>query len=182
MQTYCELPNKPTKGFTLIEIIIVITIIGIISTIVLSSLNSARDKSHTALAQRELTEIRSAMEVLYSDTGTYPNGANSYCRSSLPANNEIDLSTDAAGLLANGGGFAGWGGPYISDIEDPWGNPYYLDEDYQCMASTTGCGGIDDVSTDSSVIVSCGPNGALSGGSCDYDDDNIVVRLCDPNS
>jgi hypothetical protein len=127
----------------------------------------------------ELDAIRVAMNLLYDDTGYYPNGATSYCRTTIPSGNEIDLSDANSGLTLNGLGWSGWEGSYISDTTDTWGTPYYLDEDYQCYASTTGCEGITDATPVSSVIVSCGPNAVVAGGSCDYDADNIVYRLCD---
>lgn len=171
--------HRTNRGFTLVEILIVITIIGILATVVMPAVNNARDKAHVAAAQVELDALKTVFQQLFDDTGYYPNGDTSYCRDvSAIANNEVNLSTNDAGLLANGGGWGNWDGPYVQDVEDPWGNPYYLDEDYQCMASTTGCQGLADIGNDSSVIVSCGPNGALNNGSCDYDSDNIVFRLC----
>lgn len=55
-----------------------------------------------------------------------------------------------------------------------------MDDDYSCLESTAGCEGISDLGNeDSSVIVSCGVNGALDGANgCVYDADNVVIVLC----
>ncbi len=174
---HIHIENK--KGFTIIEILVVIAIIGILASVILPSLNTARDKAQVANAVMEISALKTTFATLFDDTGYYPNGDVSLCRASLPGNNEIDLSDAAAGLTSNGNGWSNWHGPYMTDVQDPWGHPYYLDEDYQCMAATEGCKGVDDASTDSSVIVSCGKNGALNNGSCAYDTDNIVYKLCE---
>ncbi|MDO8604800.1 MAG: prepilin-type N-terminal cleavage/methylation domain-containing protein [bacterium] len=59
-------------GFTLIELLVVISIIGVLSGIVLSSLNSARQKSRDTIRKAQLTELRTALEHYYSDHGYYP--------------------------------------------------------------------------------------------------------------
>lgn len=166
------------RGFTLIEILVVIAIIGILTSVILPRINSARDKGVIAKVELELDSIRKAMEVLFADTGYYPNGTSTICPSSVGANNEVTLSDATAGLTANASGWLGWDGPYVRTDVDPWGTPYFLDEDYQCTASTTGCKGIADAGQDSSVIVSCGPNAALASNACAYDDDNIVHLIC----
>lgn len=167
------------RGFSLMEILIVIGIIGILVSVIIPSMNQARDEALVAATQVDLDGLKSAIGLLYNDTGYYPNNATSYCRTTLPGNNEVDLSLATSSIVANGNSLSGWKGPYAGGATDKWGTPYFLDEDYQCFSSTTGCKGIADAGADSSVIVSCGPNRATSGGACTYDDDNIVYRLCD---
>lgn len=60
------------KGFTLIELLVVIAIISLLSSVVLSSLNSARQKARDAQRVSNLTEIRTALEMYYHDNGSYP--------------------------------------------------------------------------------------------------------------
>lgn len=54
--------NK-NKGFTLIELLVVIAIIGILSSIVLSSLSSARTKAKIAAVQSALSSARTQAEI-----------------------------------------------------------------------------------------------------------------------
>lgn len=58
---------KQKRGFTLIELLVVIAIIGILSTVVLSSLNSARAKGKDASAKSEMASIRSQAGLYYDD-------------------------------------------------------------------------------------------------------------------
>ncbi len=62
-----------TRGFTLIELLVVIAIIGLLSSVVLASLNGARQKARDAQRVSHLTQIRTALEMYYSDNNSYPN-------------------------------------------------------------------------------------------------------------
>lgn len=57
--------NNNKKGFTLIELLVVIAIIGILASVVLASLNSARDKGSDAAIKAALSQMRNQAETYY---------------------------------------------------------------------------------------------------------------------
>lgn len=62
------------KGFTLIELLVVIAIIGILSAVVLASLNSARAKGADASIKANLSGIRAQGELNYDTLNCYGSG------------------------------------------------------------------------------------------------------------
>lgn len=63
---------KKQKGFTLIELLVVIAIIGLLSSVVITSLNSARVRARDARRIADLHQIQLALELYYSANGYYP--------------------------------------------------------------------------------------------------------------
>jgi prepilin-type N-terminal cleavage/methylation domain-containing protein len=65
--------NTNTKrGFTLMELLVVIAIIGILASVVLASLNSARNKGADAAIKSNLNNARSQAELYYdNNNGSY---------------------------------------------------------------------------------------------------------------
>lgn len=68
------LPKKhPSSGFTLIELMIVVAVIGILAAVALPKFASMVRKSREAATVGNLGSIRSALNIYYGDTaGDYP--------------------------------------------------------------------------------------------------------------
>ena len=95
--------NRRRKGFTLIEMLIVIVVIAILALIVIPRLLGAGRKAKEATLRGNLHQIRNAIQQFEADCGDYPAGS-------------ADLMTQPA--AGNGGtGIAldvvGWQGPYL---------------------------------------------------------------------
>jgi prepilin-type N-terminal cleavage/methylation domain-containing protein len=60
------------KGFTLIELLVVVAIIGILATVVLSSLGAARTRARDARRIAEMKSFQTALEAYYLDNNGYP--------------------------------------------------------------------------------------------------------------
>ncbi len=101
---------KPMRqiGFTLIEILIAITIISIFAAGIGLSLFGNVDKALVTRAQQDIQQLESALDIYRLDNFRYP--------------------SQAAGLNAlvtRPAEARGWSGPYIKSLpKDPWGSDY----------------------------------------------------------
>jgi general secretion pathway protein G len=103
---------RTTRGFTLLELLVVLVIIGLLAGLVGPRLFSRLDASKVQTADTQVKMLRSAVRTLQLDLGRLPTeqeGLN--LLSSPPAD------AREAGL---------WRGPYLEDRlpQDPWGQPY----------------------------------------------------------
>ena len=99
-------------GFTLLEMLVVLVIIGLLAGLVGPRLFSKVDQSKVATAQTQIKLLRGAVESLRLDIGRYPSPEEGLALLMRPP-------ADAA--LASR-----WRGPYLDDQlpADPWGHPY----------------------------------------------------------
>ncbi|HSR87713.1 MAG TPA: prepilin-type N-terminal cleavage/methylation domain-containing protein [Pontiella sp.] len=153
---------KNRHGFTLLEIMVTIGILGLLTVMATYALRTARTKAYIRQAEGDLQMLATATLQLAWDTSRWPNKA----LRTQPGSTEIwNISIAAAGLEGTDGTYDEWKGPYFAgNIMDPWGNPYFFDPDYRVN-------GVDRV-----VVGSFGPNGV---GRNLYDSDDIYVLLDD---
>ncbi len=79
---------KNYRGFTLIELLVVIAIIGILSAVVLASLNTSRAKGNDAAIQSDMNGIRIQAQIYY-DNNNSSYGTNSYTESNCSATDNL---------------------------------------------------------------------------------------------
>jgi general secretion pathway protein G len=93
------------RGFTLMEIMIVIVLIGLIATFVGNRILGASDQAKHKLAQSQVDTMASKIENYQQDVGSLP--------------------PDLEALVKAPGNSAGWLGPYAKEqeLKDPWGHP-----------------------------------------------------------
>jgi general secretion pathway protein G len=95
-----ESGRAPCAGFTLIEILLVVVIIGMLASIVSISVPRHLEKARTSKARADIDSLGVAVSSYYMDEGKYPSGLEALTQGNDP-------------YLEKG----------IPD--DPWGNPYY---------------------------------------------------------
>ena len=102
------------RGFTLIELVVVILILAILAALIIPRVVGRTDDAKRSKAASDIATLRSQVQLFKSDVGDYPQSL-------------MDLRTRPSE------GADGWRGPYL-DKElptDPWGNEY----DYQVSSS-----------------------------------------------
>ena len=103
-------PDTGRDGFTLVEILVVITIIGLIMGLVGPRVLSYLNESKVKAAAIQIQSFSSALDLFYLDLGRYPTS-----------------SEGLVALVQRPAGSSGWNGPYLKNAavpNDPWGHPY----------------------------------------------------------
>ena len=134
-----RLPSARQSGFTLLELLVVIVIIGLLSGLVVPRYFNTMGKSKAKVAKAQMAALEKALEQYRLDVGRYPT---------------VEQGLEA--LSAPPPGVARWQGPYLKGTVpmDPWDRGYI----YRPAAS------LQDVE-----IVSLGADGKAGGSGEDRD-------------
>lgn len=89
--TESAITMKKNNGFTLIEILVAATIISVLSIIGVTSYISINKRSRDAKRKSDLEQVRSALEMYRTDTGSYPGSSTGF--SSLSPTLDVLVST-----------------------------------------------------------------------------------------
>lgn len=100
---------RPSRGFTLLELLVVIVIIGMLAGLVAPRYFDQVGKSNTKIARAQIDSLGKALDQYRLDVGAYPT-------------TEMGL----AALNARPPNLEKWAGPYLKKAvpRDPWGNRY----------------------------------------------------------
>jgi general secretion pathway protein G len=98
------------QGFTLVEMLVVIAIIGLIMGLIGPRVLNYLSESKVKTAKIQMQSFASALDLFNLDAGRYPSSAEGL-----------------SALVRPAPGVAAWNGPYLKGGKvpnDPWGNPY----------------------------------------------------------
>lgn len=105
---------KDEGGFTLIELMVVMIILGLLAALVAPKVFNKLGKANTNAAYAQIELLGTALDSFRLDVGRYPT-----------------TSEGLEALIKPVSGDEGWHGPYLKKSEiplDPWRNPYH----YEC--------------------------------------------------
>lgn len=107
-----ETRKRRRNGFSLVELMVVIFIIGLLATVVLINVLPSQDKAMSVKARSDIATLEQAMDMYRLDMATYPNQAEGIAA----------LKSPPAGLALPQNYRSGG---YVKDVPlDPWGRPY----------------------------------------------------------
>jgi general secretion pathway protein G len=109
--------KNPARGFTLIEILVVVVIVGILGAIIVPNLLGRPDQARVTAAQSDIRSLANALDIYRLDNFNYPS---------------TDQGLEA--LVSKPAGFPEpknySPGAYIKSLPtDPWGSPYIYERD-----------------------------------------------------
>ncbi len=162
-------PLRNSRGFTLMELLVVVAIIVILAALSLGGMNFAKNKQALEKCKSQMKMLESALEEYKLDNGRYPiavgNGSNTLYRALYwdSNNDNSGVGTDTVqkvylNELDPASNKQGWSSNPVASaantIKDPWGNDY----NYRSGSIVSGAPNPDAINPDFDLW-SFGPDG-----------------------
>lgn len=148
--------GRNERGFTLIELMVVLIIIGILAAIAIPTMSKQTDKAKVKRAVSEMKSMKTMIDTYRAEKGTCPLADNT---ANIPGNISTELNSNGFKWLVTGDATTG--------IVDPWDNAYVYS--------------IDDADAPTKYkLVSGGPTGGIAGDADGAKDDIVVTEEANP--
>ncbi|MBG88539.1 MAG: type II secretion system protein GspG [Verrucomicrobiales bacterium] len=99
---------RAQRGFTLVELLLVLVILGVLAAIVVPKMTGRGEDARRTAAKTQISALETALDTFEIDNGFFPSGNEGL----------LDLVTPPKQS-------DNWKGPYMKEVpNDPWGNPY----------------------------------------------------------
>jgi general secretion pathway protein G len=146
---------KNKKGFTLVELLVVVAIIAILAAALVPRLLGYTDRARQARAMSDLGTMKTVIETYTADqgNGVYP----------VP---DSTAANYVGTVLKNGG--INWTGDQTG-VKDPWGYPYYYNLVKDSNGNVTGY-----------IVISPGKDGKLNTTDDVYTTDSVQPTVGQP--
>lgn len=124
------------KGFTLIEIVVVMAILAVLAVLIVSAISIAKEQTKYADARAEMRDIKTVMQAYIGKTGKLPPGYDAWTMNDPIVSGTITSWKNVVNAMKNAEIIS----QDIADryYEDPWGNPYAYDNNYGQYHTTYG--------------------------------------------
>jgi prepilin-type N-terminal cleavage/methylation domain-containing protein len=188
---------KDIRGFTLMEMVVVLAVIAILAAILTPIINSYIDRARFNSAQSDVKNIAAAIVQFNTDTRLWPIYSGSFSgingtkfdilttdgNDAIDGTTGMDYTSGTTGLLnavlnqnsmnLTTSGTRAWKGAYLQVAPDPWGTKYYV----------TAADMMPN-STNAAFVISAGPNqtletemGQARGATLQVGGDDILQRI-----
>ncbi len=155
------------RGFTMVEMLVVIAIIAILASLILSGLNIARQRAKVTRARRDVAQLMTVWTAYYADYGRFPE-ISAASRLGETENGTVITGHDVVQIMRGRENFNSQNRRRITYMDfhrdttqflDPWGNPYRIVWDHDYDGDITVPGNPPETLRMSVAVWSAGPDG-----------------------
>lgn len=143
---------KKQNGFSLVELLVVISIIGTLAGLLITNLVGVRSRAADSKIKNDMRSLKTALRLYYNDYQQYP-GANS--------GNILGCGIDGDTACTPGGIFSAGAGPTVYMQELPESFTYTVSSDYESFIILTTLSNVSDADIESSAMA-CGQTATAS--------------------